>query len=302
MINKIKKYTPVALFVYKRAEHTRKTLEALCKNIDADKTDLFVFSDAAKNREEEKKVQEVRNIISNIKGFKSVKIIKQTSNKGLANSIIDGVSKVISQYGTVIVIEEDLITAPTTLQYFNKCLATYKDKSSVFSISAFNYPEHLLSIPDSYPYDVYYIPRMQCWGWATWQDRWLKADWSMKNFQDFYTNETETSAYKYWIGSNSLKTLNSCVTDGKDVWACRWVYTHYKHQGMCLCPVSSYIDNIGLDGTGENCGHNDNYTNNLSQNTKNNLNLPENVFIEPDIFKRFMTLADPGWQKDTCNE
>ncbi len=293
----MKNYAPLALFVYKRAAHTRKTLAALCKNKDADKTDLFIFSDGPKTEQEVEEVKQVRHIIQNIQGFKSVRIIKQNKNKGLANSIIEGISKVISQYGRVIVIEEDLITAPTTIQYFNECLTRYRDRKSIFSVSAFNYPENRLSIPKSYPYDIYAVPRMQCWGWATWEDRWIKADWSMSDFQDFYNNQADTNAYQYWIGRNSLQTLKSCVTEGKDVWACRWVYTHFKYQAMCLCPVSSYVDNIGLDGSGENCGFNNNLANDLNKNFKDKLNLPDNIFIEPDIFKAFMAIADPGWQK-----
>ena len=38
---------PVVLFVYNRLDHTMNVIESLSKNLMADQTDLYVFSDAA---------------------------------------------------------------------------------------------------------------------------------------------------------------------------------------------------------------------------------------------------------------
>jgi hypothetical protein len=40
---------PIALFVYNRPEHTQKTIDALRQNDLASGSDLFIFSDGAKN-------------------------------------------------------------------------------------------------------------------------------------------------------------------------------------------------------------------------------------------------------------
>ena len=42
--------SPIILFVYNRPDHTKKTIEALKKNDLANKSELFIYSDAAKNR------------------------------------------------------------------------------------------------------------------------------------------------------------------------------------------------------------------------------------------------------------
>ncbi|MBD3796059.1 MAG: hypothetical protein IE881_09095, partial [Epsilonproteobacteria bacterium] len=52
--------------------------------------ELFIYSDAPKNENAVEKVNEVREYIKTINGFKKVTIIERDKNWGLANSIIDG--------------------------------------------------------------------------------------------------------------------------------------------------------------------------------------------------------------------
>jgi dihydrodipicolinate synthase/N-acetylneuraminate lyase len=51
---------PIALFVYNRPEHTRRTLEALRANRLAAASSLIVFSDGAKNEKNISSVEQVR--------------------------------------------------------------------------------------------------------------------------------------------------------------------------------------------------------------------------------------------------
>ena len=110
---------PIALFVYNRPWHTQQTLEALQKNKLADESNLFIFSDAAKTDDQSTGVCEVRNYIKGIGVFKSVTIIEQEKNLGLAASIIEGVTHLCNEYGRVIVLEDDLVTSTYFLQYMN---------------------------------------------------------------------------------------------------------------------------------------------------------------------------------------
>ena len=54
--------------------------------------------------------------------FKRVIIEESSKNKGLAKSIIEGVSEIINQYGKAIVVEDDLITAPDFFDIYGKCI------------------------------------------------------------------------------------------------------------------------------------------------------------------------------------
>ena len=156
---------PVALFCYNRPQHLSKTLEALKQNELSAATDLFVFSDGAKGHDDIENVRAVREHLAELTGFKSVTVKEASQNLGLATSIISGVSEVVEKFGRVIVIEDDIVLSNAALQYFNSALEYYKNHQDVFSISAFNFQN--FSVPPTYKYDTYFIPRMQCWGWAT---------------------------------------------------------------------------------------------------------------------------------------
>jgi GT2 family glycosyltransferase len=114
------KLSPIILFAYNRPEHTKKTVEALQKNKLAKDSLLYIFSDGPKREDDVPKIKKVRDYIKTIKGFKKVEIFESNKNKGLANSVISGVTKIINKYGEVIVLEDDLITSPNFLVYMNK--------------------------------------------------------------------------------------------------------------------------------------------------------------------------------------
>ena len=92
------KTAPIVLFVYSRLHHTKKTVQALADNYLADKSHLYVFSDAARNDTERQAVDSVREYIKTITGFYSVSIIEREKNFGLADSIISGVTQVINEH------------------------------------------------------------------------------------------------------------------------------------------------------------------------------------------------------------
>ena len=67
---------PVALFVYNRIEHVRKTLNSLSNNLYAEKSDLYIFSDGAKHQKIYL-VNSVRKYCSSINNFKSTTLVKE---------------------------------------------------------------------------------------------------------------------------------------------------------------------------------------------------------------------------------
>ncbi|WP_315853192.1 glycosyltransferase family protein [Mucilaginibacter robiniae] len=111
---------PIALFVYNRPDHTRRTLNYLQKNQLAEESRLFIFSDGPKTEADQQKVKEVRLLAQQATGFKSVKLIERAENMGLANSIISGVSQLVQEYGKVIVFEDDLLSSPTPFNILMK--------------------------------------------------------------------------------------------------------------------------------------------------------------------------------------
>ena len=102
---------PIALFVYNRPRHARRTVEALQKNPLAEKSKLFIFSDGPKRIRDRRKVKQVRNYIQTVQGFSDLQIVEHARNLGLAKSILHGVSEVLSNYEKIIVLEDDILVS-----------------------------------------------------------------------------------------------------------------------------------------------------------------------------------------------
>lgn len=234
---------PICLFTYNRPEETRQTVEALQKNNLAPESCLYVFSDGPKNEIAHPKVADVRKYIRNIKGFKSVDIIQSPVNKGLANSIIEGVTQIINQYGKIIVLEDDLVTSPNFLDYMNFCLNTYNDEKQVFSVSGFSFK---VTPPIDYMADVYFYGRAHSWGWGTWKDRWEKVDWKMKDYNAF-KNDKHTKQSFNQLGSDMNHMLESEIKGKINSWYIRFAYHQFKQNGLTIFPVSSKVLNIGFN-------------------------------------------------------
>lgn len=250
------KLAPIILFTYNRPYHTEQTLFALSKNLLASDSILYIFSDGPKPEDPEvqkKKIAEVRKIIRKYKWCKEVIIYESDTNKGLANSIIEGVSDIITRHDQVIVLEDDLITSVYFLQFMNQALGYYENYKSVFSISADRPAYKNLIVPEDYQYDVFVALRPFSYGWATWKDRWEKIDWSTDFIPEFIACPEQVKAFNR--GGDDLSKMLLSQFDGKiDSWAIRFVFAHFKNHAISILPCVSYIENIGNDGSGTHTG------------------------------------------------
>ena len=238
---------PIVLFVYNRPEHTRQSIEALTANIYASESELFIYSDAPKNQQAIEGVQAVRSFIKNIQGFKAVTIIERDINWGLAKSIIDGVTNIVNQYGKVIVLEDDIVTSPYFLRFMNKALDYYGNEKNVWHISGWNYSIDLKGIEDAF-----FWRTMNCWGWATWKDRWQDFE---KNVDKLISSFTKEEIYRFNLNGteNFWGQVEANKSSQIDTWAIFWYATIFKQNGLCLNPAISFVRNIGLDGSGIHC-------------------------------------------------
>jgi GT2 family glycosyltransferase len=141
--------SPIALFTYNRPDHTRKTVEALQQNKLSGQSDLFIFSDGPKDGVSENQVNEVRNYLKTIRHFKSINIIERESNIGLSSNIMEGVHQIVSSYGKIIVLEDDLLTSPYFLDFMNDSLNLYEEDNKVISIHGYIYPV-LEKLPETF--------------------------------------------------------------------------------------------------------------------------------------------------------
>jgi len=254
-----KKLAPIVLFTYNRPEHTQQVLDALALNNEAKESILYIYCDGAKplaTEQELEKINIVKSIATKEHRFKEVVVIEQQKNKGLANSIIDGVSEIINEHGKIIVLEDDIKVELGFLNYMNTALDCFENKQEVFHINGFNNESNLQYLLKDY----YFLHFMSCWGWATWKDRWSKIN---KDYHYFYNklheNPADLAKFNYDNVLNFDEQLKANI-DGKiKTWAILWFSTVYFNNGLCLTPKYSFVENIGMDGTGIHCDVNENH-------------------------------------------
>lgn len=279
------KISPVAVFGYNRPDHLEQTLNSLMKNELANKTPLYIFLDGAKNNADISQVAAVLDVAQAVTGFASLNIITHDKNVGLATSIINGVSEILNEYDSIIILEDDLVTSPYFLLYMNKSLNRYQDTAQVMSISAFGRKEIIESLKDEEPFDAYFIPRSLSWGWGTWRDSWCLADWDVSNYETFHQNRTERKKFSE-AGEDVCLMLELQQHGFLDSWAIRWTYSHFLNQGVSLVPYYSYVRNIGFDGSGTHCRSSNKFDIDLSK-AKKNLRFPDLVHVRKDTLSAF---------------
>lgn len=237
---------PIVLFTYNRLWHTKQTVEALQKNALASESELFIYSDGAKNDESSLHVKSVREYLQTIDGFKKVTVIEREKNWGLANSIIDGATKIVNEYGKIIVLEDDLVTSPCFLRFMNEALEMYENEESVASIHGYIYP--IEGLPETF-----FIRGADCWGWATWKDKWsLFEPNGQKLLDELRKRKLENEAdfnnsYAY------TRMLKKQIKGKNNSWAVRWYFSMFLKDMLTLYPGQSYVQNIGFDSNGTHC-------------------------------------------------
>jgi len=234
--------SPICLFTYNRLSETQQTVEALKANILASESKLFIFSDGAKAGGNAQNVINVRNYLKTITGFKSVEIVESETNKGLANSIIHGVTKIINQFGKVIVLEDDLITTPNFLNFMNQSLDFYDSNNKIFSVTGYS-----MDLPSlkSASIDFFYSYRASSWGWGTWKNRWNVIDWQMTDYSTFKWDVK--AQLRFMRGGSDLPYMLWKQMHGKiDSWAIRWCYNQFKNNLLTVYPAKSKVINIGI--------------------------------------------------------
>lgn len=239
---------PIILFTYNRPAHTRRALESLRRNALAAESELFVYSDAARDEADREAVAEVRRIIHDARGFKAVHIVERDENQGLARNIIDGVTRVTDQYGRVIVLEDDLVVAPHFLRFMNDALETYKDEPRVGHIQACDFTD-APSLPDTF-----LIKFTGSWGWGTWKRAWQHFNPDGKALLAELERRGLTREFDFG-GKYGFTRMLRRQTEGKNnSWAIRWNASLFLKDILSLNTGRSLVQNTGFDGSGTNCG------------------------------------------------
>lgn len=214
-----------------------------------------MFSDAPQPGDEEI-VAKVREYIHTIDGFKEVHIVERKTNGRVANNR-GGMKQLLDEYGRVIFLEDDIVTAPGFLQFMNDGLEFYRDDERILSITGYSPP---LKIPNDYNKDIFLLQRFSAWGFGTWANKFNPFDF-----------EVEKHGVEEFLGDK--KAINEFQKNGEDMYSMllkekegtldaldvKLMFYEFKYNMFTLYPEKSLVQNIGHDGTGVHCGANNRF-------------------------------------------
>jgi len=240
------KPVPVALFAYNRPEHFRKTIDSLSQNLLATDTAVYLFIDGPKNEYEKSLGQIIQAIAFEYKNnFASIESIVSNVNKGLAESIVSGVTIMLERFDAIIVLEDDLATSTFFLRYMNEGIKLYKDHPMVASIHGYIYPIEKKRLPETF-----FLRGADCWGWATWRSAWRKYNPDGKYLLQELENRNLISSFDLDDVAENSRMLKDQISGNNNSWAIRWHASAYVNEMFTLYPNRSLVYNTGNDSSG----------------------------------------------------
>ena len=241
------KYAPIVLFVYKRPAETQMVLDALAANPEAAQSELFVYADGPKTETDKDKCLEVRSLVKNYRGFAKITLRAAVQNKGLANSVISGVSEMLETFDRVIVLEDDLVTSKYFLRFMNEALDKFENHDNICSIHAFSYPSACSEVQ-------YFLRRgADCWGWATWRRGWKLFSSDSRKLHEEIVKRKLSKLFDRNGAFPYTKMLKDQAEGKIDSWAIRWYASAFLAEKYTLQSNVMLVKNIGLGNGATHC-------------------------------------------------
>lgn len=283
--------SPIALFAYNRKNHLNSTIQALQDCNLSNQSDLFLFIDGPPvnaTASAHQAIQEVKDFAKNISGFKSLTLIERPSNLGLAQSILQGITQVLQQHQSIIVLEDDMLVGKDFLLFMNEALKQYENVSTVAGISGYSFP-----IQETKPY---FTRTGSCWGWATYKRVWddFISNRSNLNLDLIDVHERELFNVYDAVYSTMFLQLKQGLIQS---WAIEFYVYYFSKKQFFLMPGFNQICNVGFDGSGSHQKHGNFLTDNNSIVDKVTIVFPIEIVEEKPIRTKIQKLYAKGYAK-----
>ena len=243
---------PVVMVGYSRSWTIAQSLVNLSCCYDVDARDIFLFLDAPIRDDDCEKCDAMYKTAAQIKSIKlpNLRIVRRSRNFGVPGNLIEALNQILEEYGRAIFFEDDVLVSRTFLRYMDQALNFYQDDDRIFCINGYQHPN--LHIPHRYAYDIYLSPRNSAWGFGIWQDRWVKVDFKMNDW-DEYKKGIENLVRLEKAGAD-IKDMIDRQQSGKiHTWDVQCTYHMMKHNMFAIEPRYGMTKNIGFGSEGVHC-------------------------------------------------
>jgi hypothetical protein len=242
-------FAPIAIFAFNRPTHLENLLNSLVANPEARNSKIFIFVDGPRNSNDSIFIDKVIIVIRKFQKELPIEIVQSPQNLGLASSLLSGIDLVFRDHETIIVLEDDLLLANTFLRFCNEGLSRYRFCDSIASIQGYS------PIKFDYGNRTYFLRGADCWGWATWKDRWLKLNRDANSL--LYELQQANLTFEFDLDGSFPYTdmLRRNARSEVDSWAIRWHASMFLQGRLSIYPGRSLVLNTGFDGSGTHSGN-----------------------------------------------
>jgi hypothetical protein len=203
--------------------------------------DIFVAVDGPKDAPgDAQKVERTREVVRSFE-LPADRLLLRERNLGGPKGVPEAIDWFFAARARGIVLEDDLLPAPSFLRYAAELLERYENDPRVGAIHGWS--SQLRPPPHSYFFSRY----APGWGWATWASRWKDFDREARLWSDTdparvlgEAAQGDASFVDYWS-----KVLQ-WVYGGAKNWDYRWVYTNFAMKRLTATAGVNLIDNTGF--------------------------------------------------------
>lgn len=235
--------TAILLITFNRFDTVRRVFEQIQI---AKPPRLYIASDGARKNIPNEKVivDEIRQwILDNINWDCQINTLFRDENLGCDKNIPNAINWFFETENAGIILEDDCLPSQTFFKFCELSLEKYESNKNIWHIGGSNSTD--ISIANNS--DSAYLSKcMNCWGWATWKNRWqyFNADLTNYNPAKICDDFKNISEQIYW-----LRILYRDRHNKLKSWDYQWALNIIEHQGLCVVPCKNLIQNIGFEGT-----------------------------------------------------
>jgi hypothetical protein len=232
--------TPVALFVYRRPEHTERVIERI---LEVEPPRVLVVGDGPADGGEEKRVKAVRRVVAEANWECEVRTNYADSNLGLKERFATGLDWVFGNEREAIILEDDTLPHPSFFTFCDTLLDRFRDDHRVWEITGRNeVPDHR-SGDDSYFYSHY----GGVWGWATWRSAYREYDPDMSAWEDPVVRDRIRDVLADRWQAAYISEFFSRTAEGEiETWDYQWGFARLRNNGVSVVPETNLVRNIGF--------------------------------------------------------
>ena len=236
--------TPVLLLGYNRPLQMRGLIQSLA-TLKPELILLAVDGPRSNRPNDANLVRQTQELASEIIWDAEIRTRFRNSNLGLRRAVVDAVTWANSDYGQVIVLEDDVRAGPQLLDFLNYNLMAHQENTKVAHINGYNLvPKKHLTHPDHASRLSIYP---ESYAWATWDRAWQKYDddltWarnaSLKDIKKICGSTVGALRWK--------QNFSDAAAERIDTWAYRWLASMWEHNWMMVSPNRNIATYEGWD-------------------------------------------------------